>query len=95
VSHGCDAIEELLALGFVQPTPDPVWFTDPNGVLEAVQANATGSTDPLGRTLTDQALLLAFDVRRRKKDDGVRPTTGGSRLPQLFTPIGDHVAPPT
>jgi hypothetical protein len=32
---------------------------------------------------------------RWKEDESMRTPTRGSRLPQLFTPIGDHDAPPT
>jgi len=88
-------IEKLFALALVQTTPDAVRLTNPHGICEAVGAHTAGSADPLGGALAGQALFFALYMGRWKEDESMRTPTRGSRLPQLFTPIGDHDAPPT
>lgn len=85
-------IEKLFALALVQTAPDAVRLTNPYGIFEAIRAHAAGSADPLGGALADQALFFALHMGRWKEDESMRTPTRGSRLPQLFTPIGDHDA---
>jgi hypothetical protein len=54
-------IEKLLALGFVQSTPNAVRLADPKGVLEAVLSHAARSADRFGGALTCEAFLLALN----------------------------------
>lgn len=86
------AIEDLLALRFVQAAPDSVRLADSEGVLEAVVPDAARPADGLGSTFTPESFLFSLYVRGWEEHDRVGPSTCGSRLPQLFASVGNHPA---
>ncbi len=77
------ALEELLALGFVEAPPDPVRLTDPDGVLEAIAANHAGGADLLGPHLAIRLLFFSLSMGRREEDRGLRPLAGCPGLPSF------------
>src|SRR6202034_752405 len=82
----------LFTLDLVQPTPDPMGFSDPDRVVEAVRTHPALGANRLGPGLPSQLLLLALRVRRRKERLGLRTPTRGARLPGLRTLT--HTPPP-
>src|SRR6478609_4666910 len=84
--------EQLLALQFVQPTPDAVRLPDGQCVIEAVATDGAGGADLLGPALTLELVLLALELSGREEDGGLGPTTRCLQLPVLFDPLSAHVA---
>jgi len=70
-------------LDFAQATPDPVRFTDPEGVTEALLAYGASSAHGLGLPLAGGPRFFAFEVRRREKNGRRLAAAGGPRLPAL------------
>ena len=67
--------DDLLTLGLVQATPDPVRFPDPDRVVEAALHDRACATYLLGDPLPGDALVFALRARRREEHDRVRAST--------------------
>jgi hypothetical protein len=53
-------VDDLFALVLVEPAPDPVRLTDPDGVVEAVLKYGARPADLLGGALTGYPLFFAL-----------------------------------
>ena len=79
------AIEHELALQLVQAAPDPVRLTNPDGVIEALAADAALVADGLGPHLAQGLLLLALRVRRREEHRCLRSPARCLQLPHVLS----------
>src|SRR5262245_56599234 len=73
--------EQLAALVLVQAAPDPVALPDPEGVLEAREADRARGADRLGLGFSGRLLLAPLEVVRGEEQGGVGPAAGGVELP--------------
>lgn len=88
------AVEQVLALCFVQPAPDPVRFLDANGVVKALFSDRTAAADRLCLLLPAETLLFALDVCRWEEHDSLWTAASSSYLPRVVKLVGDHEPPP-
>src|SRR4051812_40737829 len=76
--------DQLFPLEFVQAAPDPVGFSDPDGVIETGSPNRARRADALRPALPALLLVLALEVRGREEDGGLRTAACGLVLPEIL-----------
>ena len=77
------AVEHHLSLDLVQPAPDAVRLTDPDGVLQTVPPHVALVADLLGPKLPSGLLFLPLCMRRRKERRRLRSSAGCFDLPRI------------
>ena len=86
--------QQLFAFDLVKATPDAMGFTDAQGVIQAGSSDGAGGADGFGPGFASFLLILALEVRWRKEDRGLRPSTGRLYLPEFLDSLNAHCTSP-
>jgi hypothetical protein len=78
---GDDRSGRSSALSLGETAPNPIWFSDLEGICPAIADHGTNLAHRLGANLSPLTLILAFLCARRKKEMGVVAAAQGDGLP--------------
>jgi hypothetical protein len=79
--RGAGSADDGAPLDFAQSAPYAMWFSDAQGIVEALFAHRASGADRFRLSFSSGARLFALKMGWREKDSRRVPAAGGAGLP--------------